>query len=481
MFDNRTRVKKTIAVGASAAVAAGSLMVAAPSAQAAPPKISTSNSPQVGAGWLGAQDIGVGGSPLTSSIIALTSAKVGKKKSRQWIEVLRKNVGTYIAPGPAMPGSLGKTIYTVQIQGQNAASFGGYNMSQLLRDLMLTSGANKGRFQYSANDFSSGLIQAWGILGLAQTPGGAPKDAIDYMIKLQCPNGGFAAAYQPYDGSACTDNADADHDTTSYAIQALLSPGVAKVVPGATAAAKKGAQYLVKDQGANGAWDAPPWSPDNSNSTGLGAQAVRAAGYTAAADKGSRWIQKLQINCTNASSGPAAKDRGAIAYISDQLQQALSSGIASNQLASWMMAVQQNITGMTGSAPLNVTTHKNQADGLPRATCAPLKAKVTKVAKYKNGKARVYFTGPKATTLSWKASGYKYRVRYAGKKWGKSWKSAKASAKYISLPKAKVRNRKRGEVSSKYRWVTRYVQIRAVNKGGTSVAVEKKVRQLVRI
>lgn len=476
-------LRKTINVGVCVGLAASALVAGGMSpAQAVNP--SPNNRAHIAAGWLAKQSPGTAGGPLTSSIIALTASGVGKTKSQQWLNTLEANIGTFIADGPGQAGALAKSIYTVQIQGRDAATFGGQNMPASLNALMVDSGANKGRFQVSATDYSSGLNQAWAVLGLARTSGGVPSEAIEYLIGLQCSNGGFAAAYNSdenwnpgqYHGT-CQSNSEVDNDTTSMALQALLAPGVSSAT-GASVAASKAADYLSEIQNSDGSVS-DPWFGPNSNTTGLAGQALRAAGKTVEANKATNWLNSMQLTCANTTSAAAIGQVGAVAYNAEDLVKAKKSGISGGEFTQWTMSAQQAIGGLAGASSLGTSSSSSQDAGLPAVKCLPQKVKVTKIKKGKNGKARVYFTSPSATVSVGKATSFRYRIRYSGKRWSKSWKSLSASAKSIALTKARAK-KKRGS-KAKYRTVTRYVQLRAVNAAGQSQVAKATVRQKVRV
>lgn len=476
-------LRKTISVGACIGLAASVLIAGGTSPiQAATP--SPNSRADIAAGWLANQNPGTAGGPLTSSIIALTTSGVGKTKSQQWLSILESNIGAFVADGPGQAGALAKSIYTVQAQGSNASAFGGNDMPADLNALMVSSGANQGRFQVNSTDYSSGLTQAWAVLGLARTPSGAPADAVTYLIGLQCPNGGFAAAYNSdenwtpgqYHGT-CQSNDEVDNDTTSMALQALLAPGVASA-SGASAAVTKAADYLAGVQNSDGSVS-DPWFGPNSNTTGLAGQALRAAGKTTQANKATNWLNSMQLTCANVTSAAAFKQVGAVAYNTEALAKGKKSGISGGDFTQWTMSAQQAIGGMVGAKPLGTASATSQVAGLPAVKCDPLKVKVTKIKKYKNAKARVYFTSPSATVSVGKATSFKYRVRYSGKKWGKSWKTLKASSKSVTLTKAHAKKKKGS--NAKHRTVTRWVQIRAANAAGHSQVVQVKVRQKVRV
>lgn len=365
-----SKSRTTLIYRATAIAAAGTFATSALVAGVSPATAGevTISSTQNAAGWLTSQNVGTDGGALTSSIIGLTSAGYGKNKSKKLLKTLRSNVKAYIS-GDGAAGALGKSIYAVQIQGANPRKFGGQNLVAKLNKLMVKSGASRGRFQVNSNDWSSGFTQAWGVIGLGRASKKVPVDAIKYLMRLQCSNGGFAAAYNPGAPSKCTSNSQADYDTTAMAVQALLTPNVVRSYRKSSASAKKGVNFLVKRQKKNGSFDSPPWSPSNSNTTGLAAQALRVGGKNKQAAKASKWIRTVQLTCRNTAGKPSRKDRGAIAYDVDAFKLGRASGLNAMARPGWLNATQQAITGMSGSKPLTIASYKTQKSGAARIKC----------------------------------------------------------------------------------------------------------------
>lgn len=475
-------LRKIISAGAGVGLTASTLVVGGVTAtQATPPSAtnpanSATNPANNAAAWLAKQNPGTAGGPLTSNIIALTASGVGKTKSQEWLSTLEANINPFIADGPGKAGSLAKSIYTVEVQEEDSANFGGNDMPAELRALMVDDGANKGRFQVDETDYSSGLTQAWAVLGLARTSGGVPADAVNYLLGLQCENGGFAAAYnssgapnwtpEQYRG-ICESNDEVDIDTTSMALQALLAPANANA-GGAEAAWAKAANYLVSIQNSDGSFS-DPWFGPNSNTTGLAAQALRAAGRNTQANKATAWLNSMQLTCVNAASAAAVQQIGAVAYDQEALEQAKKSGISSTDRTQWTMAAQQVIGGMAGSNSLGVASAADQAAGLPAAKCAvPNAPIVTKLSFAANGKTTVYFKAGLTKSGAGKVTGYKYRLSANGKSWG-SWRSLSGNATKFDVTKTQVKAAKPASLKA------RYVEIVAANNAGTSTGATARI------
>ena len=184
-------------------------------------------------------------------------------------------------PGELYAGPLAKLLYMAEVQGRPTTDVGGMNLQTSLRGQMQTaSDPQPGRFSDTSvfGDFSNGFGQAFALLALAPTPGGVPPEARAFLIAQQCPAGGFRLFYDS--ATSCTSDDQADLDATGLAIEALLGQ------PGASTAVNKASSWLIARQDTSGAFaGSGPTATLNANSTGIIAQALRAAGRTAAADK----------------------------------------------------------------------------------------------------------------------------------------------------------------------------------------------------
>src|SRR5262249_53907744 len=88
----------------------------------------------------------------------------------------------------------------------------------------------------------------------------------------------------------------------------------------------RASSWLIGRQDASGAFGGSgPTASLNANSTGIIAQALRAAGQIAAADKAGAWIQSLQL--TSANAGKASADVGAISYDPGQRAAGIATGL----------------------------------------------------------------------------------------------------------------------------------------------------------
>lgn len=278
-------------------------------------------------------------------------------------DALAANAAAYTTWAPSMPevrdaGSTGKTLLTLLAMGRPATA-GGVNLETELRSLMRTSGPQIGRFSDRVPDpdwdAGNGFGHALSMLALALTPGGVPSESITFLVHQQCPAGGFRLTYS---GPSCATDAEADTDTTALALQALLP---VPRTPDVSAALDRAIAWLLARQDASGAFGGTgPTAAPNSNSTGLTAQALRAAGRTAAADRAAAWI----VGTNQLAAGP---DVGAIAYDGAARDAALAVGITAQTGDQWRRTTAQAVLGL-GLSPFGPPTSPPVTPGSTSST-----------------------------------------------------------------------------------------------------------------
>ncbi|GIJ52872.1 cell wall anchor protein [Virgisporangium aurantiacum] len=234
-------------------------------------------------------------------------------------------------------GSTAKLLFAAVVSGRDPKAFG-LDLDDLIRGLIATDGPHQGRVrdinpENWGGDGSNVFDQSLAVLGLAGS-GGAPPDVVNFLIKQQCPAGGFRLN-PATDGSACADDGRADVDATAIAVQALVAAG-------SDDAAGKGGDWLAGLQAANGSFRNGPQAPDpfivpveNSNSTGLGGQALAATGHSEEAGKAAAWVAALQWT--------AGADRGAIAYDKEAFDAGAPDDTSRDQ---WRRASAQALLGL---------------------------------------------------------------------------------------------------------------------------------------
>ncbi len=211
-----------------------------------------------------------------------------------------------------------------------------------LRSLMATTGDGTGRFNdtdlQGYGNYANGLGQALAVLALDRTGGGVPTEAVDFLLDQQCADGsfrlyyfGYITSYDPFetvDDLTCTNPADGDVDATALALSALVA---APSTPASSGAIDDAVEFLVAAQLPSGGFLGT--GAANANSTGLAAQALRAAGYADDADRAAAFLADLQVQ--------ACADFGAIAYD----QAAFDAGVDANR-DQWIRATAQGVLGM---------------------------------------------------------------------------------------------------------------------------------------
>jgi len=218
----------------------------------------------------------------------------------------------------------------------------GTDLDADLRSLMETDGDDLGRFSdtdsKSYGNYANGIGQALAILALDRTAGGVPSDAVDYLLGQQCSDGsfrlyqfGYTLSFDPFvqvDTHTCEDPAEGDPDATAFALMALLEAPSSPAVSGAIDDA---VDHLLGHQQASGGFFGT--GAVNSNTTGLAATALRAAGEDQAADAGAAFLAALQSD--------ACDEFGALAYD----QSAFDAGIDADR-GQWTRATAQGALGL---------------------------------------------------------------------------------------------------------------------------------------
>lgn len=211
-----------------------------------------------------------------------------------------------------------------------------------LRDLMATDGDDVGRFNdtdlQGYGNYANGLGQALAVLALDRTAGGAPSDAVDFLLSQQCSDGsfrlyyfGYAISFDPFETvqtHTCADPAEGDVDATALALDALLAVPTSAPV---TAAIGDAVGFLLGAQTSAGGFTGT--GAVNANSTGLAGAALRTAGEAADADQAAGFLADLQLlTCT---------DLGALAYD----QAGFDAGIDADR-DQWIRATAQGVMGL---------------------------------------------------------------------------------------------------------------------------------------
>ena len=291
--------------------------------------------------------------------------------------------------GVRIAGATAKLLVAAVSTGSDPRAYGGHDLRTETLELVATDGVHRGRVRdrYPAEsggvDASNTFAQSFAVIGLARS-GGVPQDVVDFLIRQQCAAGGFRLSPDTFGTPSATcdesTNAVLDPDSTSMAVQALLTAAEAGAA-GAAGAAAKGADWLVKVQRADGSFGGSgPTEASNTNSTGLAGQALAAAGRREAADRAAAYVVAHQLTIANA--GKATGETGAIAYNTEGLTTAQSSGVADNQRDQWRRATAQALLALaqvpfgklggdgSGPGPSGSPTASPTATGTPSPTAS---------------------------------------------------------------------------------------------------------------
>lgn len=243
-------------------------------------------------------------------------------------------------PDDRAANAVAKALLLEQVAGTDISD--AYDLDTDLRSLLEADGDDAGRFSDTDSqgfgNYANGIGQALGVLALDRTPGGVPAAAVDYLLRQQCDDGsfrlyhfGYVLSFDPFqtvDTHACEDVAEGDADATAFALQALLA---VPPDPAVTGAIDDAVTYLLGQQQPSGGFLGT--GAVNSNTTGLAAAALRAAGEGEAADAAAGFLAGLQLR--------TCADFGALAYD----QPALAAGIAADR-GQWTRATTQGALGL---------------------------------------------------------------------------------------------------------------------------------------
>lgn len=296
------------------------------------------------------------------------------------ISALRENVDNYTtgeAFGDAnsrYAGPTGKLAAAVAASGGDITDVGGKDLQQLTEQRVTDEGDEAGRAVDASayGDNSNTIGQSWVVRALQGAGSSEAGAAVGYLLKQQCPSGAFRsnmyAEGKPDDPSTdypdavapvdrtCGDPTTADddvvtNDATAFAILALADVDS----DAARTAVAKAVKHLVDEQAADGSFsnDGAP----NTNTTGLAASALAAAGRTGAAGSAAAWIVDKQATDANAEDTKLANETGAIAYDADALAEGRVSGIEDGaDRDRWIRATAQAAAGVNFQLPRKTLT-----------------------------------------------------------------------------------------------------------------------------
>ncbi|WP_139977925.1 prenyltransferase/squalene oxidase repeat-containing protein [Nocardioides litoris] len=343
-----TLLRRAVALAASAAVASGLALTAAP-AQAAPAPAQRS------AGWLAGQlddglvrnkQFGFDDYGLTADVALALDAVGGRAADQRAIRrALARNLDSWttgrdFGSSDVYAGSVAKAVVAAQALDRNPRDFGGVNLVSRLGGLVVKTGPSAGRIadRTTGDDFANTIGQAFAVQGLAQARSGKADAALRFLLKQQCSEGFFRlsfAADQAKRKQGCdAGTAEQSAPDTDVTALAVLSLSTLRTTPRTKAAIADATRWLRKTQARNGAFGGgPATGARNSNSTGLAAWALGETGSCRAAAKAARWVSKVRLG-----NGAIAYDKAAFAAGAD--------GIDTTERDQWRRATAQAAPGL---------------------------------------------------------------------------------------------------------------------------------------
>ena len=316
---------------------------------------------------------------LTADVI-LAFASAGRSTdaaAQRALDRLTENAVVYTTWDDIMPdahvrvaGPTAKMLLALTAGGRSSV-VEGVDFEAELRGLVTTSGIQRGRVSdrvpNPAWNAANGFGQALAILALETTPGRSPDSAVQFLIAQQCPAGGFRLNYSTT--AACANDAEADTDASGLALSALLA---VERTPEVSASLTRGTAWLLGKQQGDGSFGGTgPAAAANTNSTGITAQFLRAAGHLQAADRAAVWITGCCTVTTATAAGTALVSQlGAIAYSPAAFAAGTADGITTQSGDQWRRSTTQAVLAL-GLAPYGRVDVTPIVDSPTSSTAAP--------------------------------------------------------------------------------------------------------------
>jgi len=242
-------------------------------------------------------------------------------------------------------GSLAKALVLAQTAGSDPTSYGGVNLVTLLENHTAGGAPIAGRIEHENDAFGDANVigQAYAARGLAVAGSSEATAATNFLLKQQCPNGGFRldfTASKTASDQSCTNNTSAQTDATAIAVLQLASQSGTSPVTDAIAKAKA---WLTSQQRCDGSFGGGTSTEEsNANSTGLVGWAL---GDSPTSRQAAGWLRKHQATAAD-SGNSLASETGAIAYDNPGLAAGRSSGITDSSEDQWRRATAQAAPGI---------------------------------------------------------------------------------------------------------------------------------------
>jgi len=289
-------------------------------------------------------------------VIAMDAAGVGDYRSEKVTEYVSEHLSDYAGDGgtESYAGATAKALLVSL--SQNITPKGTLGNADLVSRLKALEDPTTGRFSDKSQfgDFSNNIGQSLALVSLHKDGQTLSYNSIAYLRQQQCSTGGFRLNAG---AGACV----GDPDTTSFAVQALLSAPQTTVTKSRITRA---ITFLKSKQASNGGvrggttTEAP-----NSNSTGLAVLAFDSTGNTTLANKGRSFLISLRYGC----SFPVSM-RGAIAYNASARSAQAAQGSAATLTDQALRATTQAVLGFT-EKPLKDITNTGALFSSPTVSC----------------------------------------------------------------------------------------------------------------
>lgn len=348
---NRSTLRRLGATLIAPAIAAG-VLIAAPSAQAAPNSYAFS-----AARWLSDQ--------LTDGVVyndeydfndyglsldiffALNDLGTREADQATIVAAVQDDAAAYTGSGASIyAGATGKLATAIQASGASATS-----LIAQAEGRVTTTGPATGRAtdsfdpadEYGA-DYSNTIGQSWVVRALAKADSELADETVSYLLAQQCSSGAFRSAMAD---AACTTGAGTI-DATAFAVQAL-TVAKAEGQAGLQDDIDEAVTWLLSQQAADGSFLNDDGA--NTNSTGLAAATLKAAGQTGAAGSAASWLVTHQITDAVAEDTALANELGAIAFDQAALAAGKTAGITGATRDQWIRASAQAAVGVNAQLP----------------------------------------------------------------------------------------------------------------------------------
>ncbi|MCD9200133.1 prenyltransferase/squalene oxidase repeat-containing protein [Aeromicrobium wangtongii] len=352
---NSTTLRRLGAAVIAPALAAG-MVVAAPSAQAAPNSYAYSAarwlSDQLTDGVVHNEQYDFDDYGLTLDIFfALNALDTRAGDQKRIIDALSADPSVYTGSGTAVyAGATGKLATAVQASGGQADDVAGVDLIKQAEALVTSSGRASDTFdpadEYGA-DYSNAIGQSFVVRALSTARSPLADETVDYLLEQQCDDGSFRVQMAD---EQCTTTVGTI-DATALAVQAL------QVAKGAGQAdvqddIDQAVAWLLGQQAPDGGFSDEGTS--NTNSTGLAAATLRATGKDGAAGSAAAFIVDHQVTDAVAEDSLLASELGAVAFDQAALDAAKASGIDETTRDQFIRATAQAAIGV--NAQLSATS-----------------------------------------------------------------------------------------------------------------------------